>query len=208
MSFFDDLDIGGIASSLGAIGASFFGSQNDLPNDVEDILDRQKDATDAIMNPNDPRFLALARSLEHDKISSFAEGIRNYMMQLNRGNLTGAVNPERRDEGISQAFGKARQAAGEEARQQARAYLATAAGVNAGGIGLAPALMQQQQNENMATAGGIGAVSDLLGILLSNRSPQTVVNMGGSTGSVRPSIRSSYGSANAASYSDPARYYG
>lgn len=209
MSFFDGLleNSGGILSSLAGIGLGFFGDQNDLPNDVEDILDRQEGAIDALIDPNDPKFRQLAQSLEQDKVSSFAEGIRNYQNLLRRGRLTGAVNPERRDEGISQAFGRARQLAGEEARAQAREYLAQAAGLNTGAI---PALLAQQQAQNNSTMGAIGASGDLLDYIFRSRQPQTTVNITGAGGSLRPNVRGipRYGSVNAASYSDPSRYYG
>lgn len=212
MSFFDDLlggisnDPGGFASSLAGIGFGLFGDQNDLPKDAAHILDTQRHSLDALIDPNDPKFLALAQSLEHDKVSSFAEGIRNYMNLLRRGSLTGMVNPERRDEGISQAFGKARQSAGEEARAQARDYLAQAAGMNMNGN--VSALLTQQANQNNATMGAIGAGGDLLSYIFGkqNTSPQTVVNLNSGYNPIKPNVRA--GSANAASYSDPVKYYG
>ena len=220
MSFFSDLgdffggssggsNIGGLLGGIGGLIGGLFGDNNKLPNDVNDILDRQEIATDALMNPNDPHFLALAKSLEADKISSFAEGIKNYMNMLNRGKLSGVVNPERRDEGISQAFARARQSAGEEARQQAREYLATAAGLQPTGIAL-QGLLNNQQIQNNATGAMIGGGADLIGYLLGSgrSSPSTTVNVQGAYKPIQPTVRSTYGSINAASYSNPTRYYG
>lgn len=200
MSFFDDLisgggstDWGGIGSALAGIGLGLFGDQNDLPDDAKDILDLQRNSAEAIVNPGDKNFLALSRSLETDKISSFAEGIRNYMNLLNRGKLSGIVMPERRDEGISQAFARRRESAGEEARAQAREYLAQAAGLNSSAV---PYLMQQQQNQNTATMGGIGAAGDLLSYLLTSRQPQQTANPVFAQGIAKPTVR----------YSSPSRY--
>jgi hypothetical protein len=144
LSFLDDAL--GIAAGAAGIAGLFSGGQAKLHGWQErgmksGALNLQNIAGQ-LQNPNDPQFMANVAQEEGDIRSGVQSGIRELMTadqrQRARG-LSGLLSPERRDEGIASATATAFEQARNEAKNRVRAYLISAANVNAQLLGGVPA---------------------------------------------------------------------
>ena len=208
---FDFLDDALGLASAGAGLASLFGGGDGLhgwqERGLKGATRRNTEIAEMLQNPQDPRFLSAVGEEEELVRSGAQSGIRELMVadqrQRARG-LSGLLEPERRDEGIASATATAFEQARNEARNRVRAYLESAANVNASLYGGIPQSIQPQGiNTNLL---GIAGAFDLaragLGAFNGGGAPNTgsVTNInipGGQQGYGLPSI---YGGAGARGY--------
>jgi hypothetical protein len=150
LSFLSDL--AGVGSF--AVGVASLFDKEKRPEGLEDFrlaAQRNRDISDQLMNPNDPRFQALAGQ-EEDKIrgdlASALRELRTTDLRARARTGMGVLNPERRDESISQALSRGFSDAKERARMNARNYLQAAAAANSGAMSGFAGLTQVNQGIN------------------------------------------------------------
>lgn len=150
LSFLSDL--AGVGSF--AVGVASLFDKERKPEGLDDFrmaAQRNRDISDQLMNPNDPRFLALAGQ-EEDKIrgdlSTALKELRTTDLRARARTGMGVLNPERRDESISQALSRGFADAKERARMNARNYLQAAAAANSGAMSGFAGLTQMNQGIN------------------------------------------------------------
>lgn len=197
-------DIGSSIADIGKAGvgiAGLFGAFGGQENYSEKALKNQQRLQRAIWDETDPIYQQVYSGERENIQRSFAEGLRDLLIANRRAAARGTpylINPERADESRAQAFAKMRENLGTTARDRARAYLATAAGLNAGA--LAYSADQTSANTAYQRAGGAQLAFDALGGLLNGDPRQTInINAGGMGGylggnlGTRPTITSSGG---------------
>jgi hypothetical protein len=194
-SFLDDIGdvLGGIADigSAGAGIAGLFGAFGDDDNSTKKAAKLQRQLMQGLVNPDDPLYQNLL-GYERERINeSFAEGLRDLLVANRRAGARGTpylINPERVDESRAQAFAKMREGSESEARDRARTYLATAAGLNAAQL---PYAADESARLGAAqTVGGIQSIFDTIGGIsgLLNGDPGQTVNINTPRPSAQPII--------------------
>lgn len=166
-------DLLSLAQIIAGLGFSLWGDQNDMPRELSDLTDLQRNSAEAVVNPGDPNYTRLADSLLADSRSGLAEQLLGLRTALRRRSMTmgtgreggGSMSPvsSRWDEALAATYGGAHGDAAETARSAAREYLHQVSGLGARGIAAsAPALLASQFLNNRATLGAILGGGDLL----------------------------------------------
>lgn len=159
LGFLDDAL--GYASAGAGIASLFGGSggETHVPGFIKAAGKSNYQIGQMLMNPQDPRFLDLVGQEEGDIRSGVQGGLHELLITDQRARargLSGLLEPERRDEGISSASATAFEQARNEARNRVRSYLLSAANVNATTFGY-PIQQQQQQMFDPKLMGIAGA---------------------------------------------------
>lgn len=155
-----------------------FTNTAELPSGVEDALRRNKKIAKALMYPDNPLYQGLVDQQEAGIRSNYAEALRGLQIGQNRAYARGTstINPERRDEAISQTMGRAFDESRQQAQQNARAFLQAAAGVNAQALGAAPvgAQLSTDYQQRAQLAGGLESIFDIGSRLLNGDPNQSL----------------------------------
>jgi hypothetical protein len=127
----------GIAGLMGASGGKLHGWQE---RGLKGATKRNTTIAEMLQNPMDPRFQEAVALEEQGIRSGVQSGIAELMTmdRRQRARGLGMLNPERRDEGIASATATAYEQAQQQARNNVRNYLLSAANVNAQLLGGVP----------------------------------------------------------------------
>lgn len=180
-------DILGIGQAAAGIAGLFF-DQPKVPKQAKAAIAAQQGITEQLLNPNDPRFLALVQEEEDRVRRDFAEAIGQYMRSRQHYGSRGfyTVNPERRDESVAHAFTQMNAEARDRARANARAYLLSAAQANNMAVNLINPLYGVEEAGRQQTASGIAGAFQTGRALLNGDPGQTPGLASPTGGSSRP----------------------
>ena len=181
--------------------AGLFGAFGGQENYSKKAYNDQQRLQQAIWDETHPYYQQVYQGERSNIERSFAEGLRDLLVANRRAAARGTpylINPERADESRAQAFAKMREGLESTARDRARSFLATAAGLNTGQ--LAYGADQSAANTAYQRTGGAMLAADALGGLLNGDPRQTInINTGGALGGylgnaiTRPTLSSSGG---------------
>lgn len=126
-------------ADLGKLGMGAFAllKSDDEPEGLDELIAAARESqryTQAAVNPDDPMFQRLAAAEEEAMTRDFAGAIRQIMNQNQRARARGTAgffnNQERRDESVARAMAAHNVTVKDQARNNARNYLLSAAGKN------------------------------------------------------------------------------
>jgi len=141
---------------LGII-SDLFGSSSSKK--MKKALAMQKNLINAMINTGNPLFKKMLAEQKSAMSMDFANAIQELRTADRR---YGLLNPERRDEAVSQAFGQFGEDLGQRAGEQVRNYLAMASGANQNMLGLLGPLAELQKNRQAGLLSG-GLEAAILG---------------------------------------------
>jgi hypothetical protein len=155
----------GVAGLMGASGGKLHGWQE---RGLKDATKRNTSIAKMLQNPNNADFKKAVALEEQGIRSGVQSGIAELMLMDRRARARGLgmLNPERRDEGIASATATAYEQAQQQARNNVRNYLLSAANVNAqllGGVPSQPLGATGMNPQMMGLAGAFDLARATLG---------------------------------------------
>lgn len=186
-------DVGDIVTGVSGIASLFGGPGSPAGSDqMQYALEEAIKLAKASAQPGSKQFKNLVKLEEEANRIAAVENIQRYLRQnqraIARGDISGVVNPERRDESVMRALGRAFQDAELMAREKASGTLRAAAGALTGAASAAAPIVSVQNQLGMGEAKRRADLGQAVGAGLSSLAPILEDYLGpGSGGGPAPS---------------------